>query len=144
MLIESLFEAETGLDADDEQIEDFGKLALHLALSLLDLAIDLGVGTEQQDETAEPERRGPHEALQRQEEKDEGPKERDCHDGDHTYREEAVDGLCPTDTHRLELLAHALHVTAWRVPTAEASERLDERARARVAKRRREFGSHAC
>ena len=46
--VERLLEAETGLDADGEQVEDVGELLLELVLALLDPAVEPGVGAEEE------------------------------------------------------------------------------------------------
>ena len=46
--VERLLEAETGLDADGEQVEHVGQLDPDLVLALLDLAVEDGVGTDDQ------------------------------------------------------------------------------------------------
>ena len=46
--VERLLEAEAGLDADHEQVEDVGQLDLDLVLPLVDPAVEDGVGSEDQ------------------------------------------------------------------------------------------------
>ena len=48
--VERLLEAEAGLDADREQVEDVGQLVAQLVLALLDPAVEHGVGAEDADQ----------------------------------------------------------------------------------------------
>ena len=50
--VERLLEAEAGLDADDEQVEDVGQLGADLVLPLLDLAVEDGVGADDEQRRA--------------------------------------------------------------------------------------------
>ena len=75
--VERLLEAETGLDADHEEVEHVGELPADLPLTIGNAAVEHRVGTEHEHQRDEADDRKSHEAVDRRELVDQEDRDRD-------------------------------------------------------------------
>ena len=120
--VERLLEAETGLDADHEEVEHVGELPADLPLTIGDAAVEHRVGSEHEEQRHEADDRKSHEALDRSELVDQEDRDRDRRDRHHAHREEPVDVVVAVRAKGRELLAHVLEVALRREPATDGRE----------------------